>query len=286
MKVLKDITETRQAVLKARAGGAALGLVPTMGALHEGHLSLVRAARRRCDSVAVSIFVNPAQFCPGEDLDAYPTALEADLQACEQEGVDIVFTPEVEAMYPARAATTVHVSRLTKGLCGASRPGHFDGVATVVAKLFNILPADFAFFGEKDYQQLQVIRRMVTDLNMPIEIVGCPIVREPDGLAMSSRNAYLNPPQRRQATCLSRALFAAVDLVGEGERNAARIVHGIRTEIEASGLDEIDYVEVVDAVSLEPVALLVRPARICLAVRVGSCRLIDNVGVDVTAESG
>ena len=280
MNVFTDIDPCRQAVRAVQQAGGTVGLVPTMGALHEGHLSLIRAAKVRCTRVAVSIFVNPTQFGPAEDFAAYPRPLEADLAACERAGVDWVFTPTVETMYPSGAKTTVHVRGVTDVLCGPLRPGHFDGVATVVAKLFQILPADAAFFGEKDYQQLTVIRQMVRDLNIPVEIVGCPTLREPDGLAMSSRNAYLSPAQRRQAGSLSRALFAAVDRVRRGERNVAALVGGIREEILSAGPARIEYVDVVDADTLALLSIVDRPARICLAVRLGSCRLIDNVGVD------
>ncbi|UCF35225.1 MAG: pantoate--beta-alanine ligase [Phycisphaerales bacterium] len=263
-----------------------VGLVPTMGALHEGHLSLIRASRQRCNVTVVTIFVNPKQFGPNEDLDAYPRPLEKDLEACRAEGVDVVFVPSVEKMYPPDSSTDVHVARVSEGLCGAHRPGHFDGVTTVVLKLFNILPADVAFFGEKDYQQLMVIKRMVRDLDVPIEIVGCPIVREPDGLAMSSRNVYLSEEERKQAGCLSRSLFDAVRHVRSGERNCAELTRRIRQQIEMAGPSTIDYIEIVDAETLEPLATVDRLARICLAVRIGPARLIDNIGVDPSAEAG
>jgi len=281
MNVFTDIDPCRQAVRAVQQAGGTVGLVPTMGALHEGHLSLIRAAKVRCTRVAVSIFVNPTQFGPAEDFAAYPRPLEADLAACERAGVDWVFTPTVETMYPSGAKTTVHVRGVTDVLCGPLRPGHFDGVATVVAKLFQILPADAAFFGEKDYQQLTVIRQMVRNLNIPVEIVGCPTLREPDGLAMSSRNAYLGANERRQAACLSRALFAAVDRVRRGERTVPAILGEICGTILAAGPATIDYIDLVDAETLERLATVDRPARICLAVRIGSCRLIDNVRVDV-----
>jgi len=252
-----------------------------MGALHAGHLSLVRAAKSSCDKVALTIFVNPTQFAPGEDLEAYPRPLEADLDACRTAGVDLVFTPAVETMYPEGGRTTVHVSGLTESLCGRDRPGHFDGVTTVVAKLFGILPADAAFFGEKDYQQLLIVRRMACDLDFPIEVIGCPIVREPDGLAMSSRNTYLSREQRRQALSLSRGLFSASKRIERGTTSVVEIVNEIREIIETAGPCSIDYVEVVDAETLEPLERIDRRARICVAVRIGSCRLIDNVGVDV-----
>lgn len=281
MVVLKDIEPCRQAVRDAQRKGRCVGLVPTMGALHEGHLSLIRTARERCSYVAVTIFVNPTQFGPHEDFEAYPRTLEADLRACQTLGVDLVFNPSVETIYPEGAQTTVHVSRVTQGLCGAGRPGHFDGVATVCAKLFNILPADAAFFGEKDYQQMVMIRRMARDLNLPIEIVSCPTIREPDGLAMSSRNAYLSNEERRQAVSLSIALHGAADRVAAGERNAQDITGTIRQEILAAGPLDVEYVDVVDADTLEVLQVIDRPSRICLAVRFGSCRLIDNVAVNV-----
>ena len=277
MVVLEDVEPCRQAVRECQQQGGIVGLVPTMGALHEAHLSLIRTARKRCGYVAVTIFVNPTQFGPNEDFDKYPRTLQTDLSACEAAGVDLVFTPSVETMYPAGSQTNVHVSGVTEGLCGAWRPGHFDGVATVVAKLFNILPADLAFFGEKDYQQMVVIRRMVRDLNIPIEIVPCSTVREADGLAMSSRNAYLSDEERKQAASLSRALFAARERIQAGERDAARITGAIRREILAAGPVDIEYVDIVNADTLEVVKSVDRPVRICLAVRIGPCRLIDNV---------
>lgn len=280
MNVYTTIDECRKAVRSARQCGETVGLVPTMGALHEGHLSLIRAARRRCRRVAVTIFVNPTQFAAGEDFDAYPRQLDDDLRKCEAAGTDFVFAPGVKTMYAQDQKTTVHVAGLTDGLCGPHRPGHFDGVATVVSKLFNILPGDAAFFGEKDYQQLTVIRRMVRDMNIPIEIVGCPTVRETDGLAMSSRNAYLSPDHRRQATSLSRAMFAARDHVARGERKVTNLVADMRKTILDAGQAHFDYVEIVDAESLEPLSAVDRPARICLAVRIGVTRLIDNVAVD------
>ena len=287
MQVETQIAPSREAVRAAQRGGGVVGLVPTMGALHEGHLSLIRAARERCTFVAVTIFVNPTQFAPGEDYETYPKTAEADLAACEAIGVDLVFTPAVETVYPPGCQTSIHVGGVTEGLCGLRRPGHFDGVATVVAKLFHILPADLAFFGEKDYQQLVMVRRMVRDLNLPIEIVACPTMREPDGLAMSSRNAYLSDRERRQAVSLSRALLRAADRMAVGERDAAEATRAIREEILAAGPADIEYVEVVDTDTLERLNIVDRPARICLAVRIGSCRLIDNVGVGAeTVDSG
>lgn len=249
-----------------------------MGALHAGHLSLVQRARVECDVVGVTIFVNPTQFAPGEDFERYPRPHQADLAACEAAGVDLVFTPSVATMYPDDATTTVHVEALTQGLCGAQRPGHFDGVTTVVGKLFHIMPGDAAYFGEKDYQQLMVIKRMVRDLDLAIEIVACPTVREPDGLAMSSRNAYLSPEHRRQAVSLSRALWAAREQVSAGECSTRAIVGRMRESIEAAGPVQINYIEVVDPESLAPQREIRGPVRICVAARIAGCRLIDNIG--------
>ncbi len=280
MEIYTEIGPCRDAAVRARSSGRKVALVPTMGALHEGHLALLRAARQMADYVAVSIFVNPKQFAPGEDFNAYPRTLDDDLAKCRAAGVDVVFAPGVEAMYGQGPLTTVHVGRISEGLCGRFRPGHFDGVATVVAKLFNILAADVAIFGEKDYQQLVVIRWMVRDLNIPIEIVAHATVREPDGLAISSRNRYLSPSERRQAASLSAALFAAVDGVRGGQKDAHVLTDKIREELTVAGPVQIEYVEVVDLETLAPVAIVDRPARICLAVRIGACRLIDNVAVD------
>lgn len=285
----KTVVEAREGVRAAQRAGQRVGLVPTMGALHEGHASLMRAARRDCGFVVVTLFVNPTQFAPGEDFNRYPRTLERDLDLLRAEGVSAVFVPEVAEMYPRdaqtcggrasspAAATVVHVSGLTAGLCGPLRPGHFDGVATIVTKLLNALPADAAYFGEKDYQQLQVVRRLVRDLNMPIDIVGCPTVREPDGLALSSRNAYLSPADRAQAVCLSAALFEARRRIAAGERGTATIVEGIRRRILAAGPAVIQYVEIVDPRTLHPVDRIHGEVRIILAVLIGNCRLIDNV---------
>lgn len=286
VQVITDIQPCREAVTALRREGLSVGLVPTMGALHEGHLSLIRAAKARCDRVALTIFVNPAQFGPGEDLSAYPRPLEADLTACRSAGVDLVFTPSTEAMYPHGAATSVHVDGLTDVLCGPFRPGHFDGVATVVSKLFHILPADAAFFGEKDYQQLIVIKRMVADLRIPIEIVGCPTVRAADGMAISTRNAYLSAEDRKQAARLSHALFTAVEQIARGEHEVASIVATIRERLGGAASLQIEYVDVVDEATLEILTTIDRSARICAAVRIASCRLIDNVGVDVSSARG
>jgi pantoate--beta-alanine ligase len=269
MNVIATIEECRSAVRQAQQSGKVVGLVPTMGALHEGHMSLVRAAKARCDFVVVTIFVNPTQFGPNEDFNAYPRPLVDDLVKFRGAGVDAVFAPSVEVMYGPDSRTTVRVARLTDGLCGPHRPGHFDGVATVVAKLFHIAPADAAFFGEKDYQQLMVIRQMATDLNFAMEIVGCPTLREPDGLAMSSRNAYLSPTERAQAVSISRALFQARDAVAAGNTDAKSIMEGARNTLVGAGIHLIDYVDAVDANTLAPLVKLDRPARCALPLESG-----------------
>jgi len=280
MNIAYTIAEARQAVRAARAQGRSVHLVPTMGALHEGHFSLIRAARGPNGFVVVSIFVNPTQFGPNEDFAKYPRPVEADLAGCRREGVDLVFMPAPEEMYPPGCRTVVHVSGLTETLCGPHRSGHFDGVATVVTKLFNIVQPDRAYFGQKDAQQAVIIRRMVADLDMPIEIVVCPIVRESDGLAMSSRNAYLSPAHRRQARCLSESLRLAEQMVRGGERRARPIVEAMRAHIVSAGPCEIDYVAAVDPETLQPVETIDRPCMFAIAVRIGSTRLIDNLVLD------
>jgi pantoate--beta-alanine ligase len=280
MNNLGTVSEVREYLRPHRLAGRRIGLVPTMGAIHEGHRSLMRAARKDCGQVIVSIFVNPTQFGPGEDFEKYPRPLEADLAACRAEGVDAVFCPPVSEMYASGAATRVTVERLTAGLCGAHRPGHFDGVTTVVAKLFNIVQPDAAFFGQKDAQQVAVIRRMVRDLLWPLEIVVCPTVREADGLAMSSRNVYLSPAQRQQALSLSAALFWARDQILAARREVSGLVADMRKRIEAAGPCSIDYLEVVDAEDLTALETAVGLCLIAVAVRIGTTRLIDNVVVD------
>ncbi|MCP4247126.1 MAG: pantoate--beta-alanine ligase [bacterium] len=279
MQVAQTINATRTHVAAARDSGHDIGFVPTMGALHAGHRALIQQARHSCGYVVVSIFVNPSQFGPNEDFDEYPRPIEADLEVCRADDVDLVFQPAASEMYPDTRLTTVRVDRVTDGLCGPARPGHFDGVATVVAKLFNIVQPDRAFFGEKDYQQLAVIRRMVRDLNWPIEVVGCPTVRESDGLAISSRNRYLDAQQRRQAPCLSGALRRAADAVAAGPVAAAVLQAEIERDLRAAGPVEIEYVRIVDPETLEEIESTVQSARICLAVRIGPCRLIDNLAV-------
>ena len=282
MLLLETISDLRAACDRARGDGRRVGLVPTMGFLHEGHRSLMRAARESCDFVVVTIFVNPLQFGVGEDLDRYPRDLSGDLEQCAAEGVDVVFAPPVAEMYPSGPPlTSVHVAALTDDLCGASRPTHFDGVATVVAKLFASTGPCAAYFGRKDAQQLAVIARLVEDLNLPVEVVGCPIVREPDGLARSSRNAYLSCEQRRAALVLSRALGAAVDAASAGERDAGALVALIRTVVAGEPSVTLEYVEARSARELAPVTDLDGDVLVALAARVGDTRLIDNVTLSV-----
>ena len=281
MKICTSIAEARAACDELRArhrhSATRLGLVPTMGALHEGHLSLVRAAKALCESVAISIFVNPTQFGPSEDLGRYPRRLESDCAALEKEGADLVFAPSIEEMYPASDTTWVTVEGLSDKLDGRSRPGHFRGVSTVVAKLFHILEPQAAFFGQKDAAQLAVIRRMVRDLNLPVEIVGCPIVREPDGLAMSSRNVYLNTAERQRALVLRRSLLRVERAFRAGERSALRLAEVGRAEFAAEPEVQLDYFEIVDPDTLEPVASITENTLVAAAAAVGSTRLIDNV---------
>lgn len=276
MRVIQNPSDMQQWALEQRRIGARVGFVPTMGYLHEGHLSLVKLARARSDWVVVSIFVNPTQFGPGEDFASYPRDWDRDERLCREAGVDLLFAPSAEAMYAPDASIEVAEKRLSSGLCGASRPGHFDGVCTVVAKLFNLVQPTCAVFGEKDAQQLRVIRRMVRDLNTPVEIVPGPIVREPDGLAMSSRNARLKPDEREQAVCLCRALDAVEKAFADGERDADVLRKLARSVIEQASLARVDYVELVDDETLEPLILIERPALCALAVYFPSARLIDN----------
>lgn len=260
-----------------RRAGKRLGFVPTMGALHEGHLSLVRTARESCDVVAASIFVNPTQFGPNEDLAKYPRSLERDRELLERERVELLFAPSVEEMYPAGTVTWVTVEGLSDKLDGRSRPGHFRGVTTVVAKLFHMVEPDAAFFGQKDAAQVAIIRRMVRDLNLPVEIVTCPIVREPDGLAMSSRNAYLDSEQRKRALVLHRSLMRVQRLAEAGEREAGKLVAAGRDEFAKEVSVRLDYFEIVDPDTLDPVQDVSRGALAAVAACVGSTRLIDNI---------
>jgi pantoate--beta-alanine ligase len=277
MKVCLSIEEMRAASREPRRAGQSVGLVPTMGALHEGHLALVRAAKAQCDLVVASIFVNPLQFAPNEDLAKYPRNFERDCELLQQEGVDFVFAPSVEEMYPKGAVTYVAVEGLSGRLCGRSRPGHFRGVTTVVSKLFNIVEPDRAFFGQKDAAQVTIIRRMVRDLNIPVQIVVCPIVREADGLAMSSRNAYLNAEQRKSALVLYRSLMAVQEGFDHGERKVDKLIEAGKRVFAAAPNVRLDYLEIVDTETLEPVNDLSRGGLVAVAALLGGTRLIDNI---------
>jgi pantoate--beta-alanine ligase len=281
MIVARTIQEIRAAVAAAKSAGHVVGLVPTMGALHAGHYSLIDTARRQCPFVAVSIFVNPLQFGPAEDLAKYPRTPEADLAGCQMHGVAAVLLPDALEMYGRPCLTVVEVPDLGRTLCGASRPGHFAGVCTVVAKLFNIVQPDVAYFGAKDFQQAAIIRRMADDLNFPVAIEICPTVREPDGLAMSSRNAYLTPDERRSAPALWQSLKMAADLVAGSHPPAGVVVEAILAYLAARAPGGVvDYVEIVDPRELSPVEKTDGNVLIALAVRFGRARLIDNILVD------
>jgi pantoate--beta-alanine ligase len=277
MKIRTTIESMRATSRVARLGGLRVGLVPTMGALHEGHLTLVRAAKAQCDAVVVSIFVNPLQFGPTEDLAKYPRTFERDCELLRKEGVEFVFAPSVEEMYPSNAITYVTVEGLSEKLCGRSRPGHFRGVTTVVAKLFHVVEPHLAFFGQKDAAQVAIIRQMVRDLNFPVDIVVCPIVREADGLAMSSRNAYLDPQQRQSALVLYRALQALENSFARGEREADRLIEAGKTVVCQQSDVRLDYLEIVNPETLEPIQQVNRTALVAVAAFAGKTRLIDNV---------
>lgn len=276
MKVIREPAELRGYLRETRAAGHRIALVPTMGCLHEGHLSLLREGRKRGDVLVLSIFVNPLQFGPQEDFSRYPRAEARDLEQAELVGTDIAYLPAPETMYGSGFQTKVDVQQVSQGLCGARRPGHFVGVATVVLKLFHQVEPHVAVFGQKDYQQLQVIRRMVQDLDLDIEVVGMPIVREPDGLAMSSRNSYLSSDERSRAVALSRGLFAARDLYARGERRAAHLVATARAVIDEAGL-RIDYLELCETDTLESVSRAHGSCALLAAVYAGTTRLIDNL---------
>jgi pantoate--beta-alanine ligase len=290
MIVVERIADLRELCDAARRAGRTVALVPTMGFFHEGHRSLMRAATANHDLVVTTIFVNPLQFGADEDLDSYPRDLAADAAAAEAEGVDVLFTPSVPEMYPEPTATTVHVAGLTEELCGAARPTHFDGVTTVVAKLFSIVGPSTAYFGRKDFQQLAVVRRMASDLDLPVEVVGCPLVREHDGVAMSSRNAYLSVAERERARGRFAGLRAAAAAVQDGERNAARVRALLEAEAARHGL-ELEYAEVRRAADLAPVTDLDDEVVVAVAAPVGRARLIDNItmqiaGAEVTVDLG
>lgn len=276
MNIVKTISEVRNEVKNWRKQGLSVGLVPTMGYLHEGHKSLIDRACKENDKVVVSVFVNPTQFGPGEDLATYPRDIQRDVALCEDAGAALIFNPEPEEMYFDDFHTYVTMESLSDELCGKTRPIHFRGVCTVVSKLFHIVAPDRAYFGQKDAQQLAIIKRMVRDLNFDIEIVGCPIVREADGLAKSSRNTYLNPEERKAALVLSKAVGLGQELIQKGERNADVIVEKMKQLIEEEPLAKIDYVQAVDAISIQPVAEIKGTVLVAMAVYIGKTRLIDN----------
>lgn len=286
METIYTVDWMKQTARQARAEGRIVGLVPTMGALHEGHLSLVRAAQQQCAPVVVSIFVNPAQFGPKEDFAKYPRPIERDRALLEDLRVDCLFAPTAAEIYPSDFRTYVEVGGLSERYEGRSRPGHFRGVATVVLKLFEIVQPNFAYFGRKDAQQARIVRQMASDLNLDTEIVVCPIVREADGLAMSSRNAYLSAEERQRATVLHRALDTARQEILGGERNATRLLGRMREVLKSEPGAEPDYVEIVDADTFEPVTLLRRECLVVMAVRVGGVRLLDNMRIEERAGGG
>lgn len=275
MIIVKTIDEVKQFIKEWKSEGCSIGFVPTMGYLHEGHLSLIHKAKEN-DKVVVSIFVNPMQFGPKEDLASYPRDLEKDSSLCEENGVDLIFHPEPEEMYERDFCTYVDMNMLTEELCGLSRPVHFRGVCTVVTKLFNIITPDRAYFGEKDAQQLAIIKRMVRDLNMNVEVIGCPIIREEDGLAKSSRNSYLNEEERKAALVLSGSIKLGENILASGERNVAAIVKAMKDYIEMEPLARIDYLKIVDAVTMQPVEIIEQDVLLAMAVFIGKTRLIDN----------
>ncbi|MFQ5928120.1 MAG: pantoate--beta-alanine ligase [Acidobacteriota bacterium] len=275
--LVKTVDGIRKRLQSVRLSGKIIGLVPTMGALHRGHFRLIKEARQDCHCVVVSIFVNPHQFGPGEDFEHYPGTLDSDLAYCEELSVDVVFAPSVEEMYPREQLTFVEVAKLGDYLCGPHRPGHFKGVATVVLKLFNIVQPDRAYFGEKDAQQLAIVRRMVQDLNIPVDIVSVSTVRESDGLAISSRNQYLGLKERQRAPVLYRALQIAKEQIQAGETGSQYILRKALRVLEEEPLVEVDYLDVVDPEQMQPVSKVVGPVRVCAAIRIGSARLIDNI---------
>ncbi|UCC97291.1 MAG: pantoate--beta-alanine ligase [Phycisphaerales bacterium] len=280
MEVAETIESVRSLVRAARDEGKKIGLVPTMGALHIGHISLIEAAAKNCDFVAVSIFVNPTQFSPGEDLEKYPRPLEADLEMCQRAGVDVVFAPASDVIYPGENLTWVTVEKLTEPLCGRSRPGHFRGVTTICAKLFNIVAPDVAYFGQKDAQQAIVIKRMVADLNMPLEIVVCPTVREASGLAVSSRNQYLSEQQKEDAAKICQSLQDCRRMIETGTTEARQILARMREILQQIRSIEVEYISIVDAETLESVERITGKVLVAVAVKLGPARLIDNILVD------
>lgn len=281
MKIAKTIEDIRMIVSEAGSLGSKIGFIPTMGALHAGHISLIKKATQQTDFVVVSIFVNPTQFGPNEDVDKYPRPFDADIEICKTNGVNAVFAPSAAEMYPQKNLTWVTVEKLSEPLCGKSRPTHFRGVATVCMKLFNIIQPDVAFFGQKDAQQVIIIKRMITDLNMPMRIIVCPIVREEDGLAMSSRNKYLNAKQRKDAPLLYASLQEAELLISGGKRESAFIIEQMKKILNISSQIEIDYISILDEDSLEEIEEIKGKVLIALALKLGPARLIDNILLDV-----
>ena len=280
MKVARTIKSVRSSVADARSRGKKIGLVPTMGAFHIGHISLIEAAVKKCDFVVVSIFVNPAQFGPGEDFEKYPRTFDADLEICRNAGVDLVFAPTTEQMYPEENLTWVNVEKLTEPLCGQFRTGHFRGVATVCAKLFNIVTPDIAFFGRKDAQQAIVIKRMVADLNMPLKIVVCPTVRQPDGLAVSSRNQYLTEQQKKDATYVYKSLQKCQEMIDAGITDPRKIITRMRKILSQAPSIKIEYISIVDAETLQTIDHITGKVLAAVAVGIGPARLIDNILLD------
>ena len=281
-RVVNTISEVRELVKQARAEGKRIGLVPTMGALHAGHISLIDTAKGQTDFVVVSIFVNPTQFGPNEDFNKYPRTLDADIEMCQKAEADVVFAPSAQEMYPTEQLTWVNVEKLTDVLCGAARPGHFRGVTTVCAKLFNIVLPDIAFFGQKDAQQAIIIKRMVADLNMPLKIVVCPIVREANGLAMSSRNKYLSEQQRQEAAAIYASLQKAEQMIKSGERNSAAIITAMQEILHQSGSIATEYIHIVDAATLTDLQVIKGQVLIAIAAKIGTTRLIDNILIDAS----
>lgn len=280
MRVVKTVAEVREIVRDWKKQGLSVGFVPTMGYLHEGHQSLIKKAKEQNDKVMVSVFVNPMQFGENEDFDSYPRDIERDSKVCEAAGGDVIFNPEVSEMYGEYFSSFVNMDTLPNGLCGKSRPIHFKGVCTVVSKLFNIVCPDRAYFGQKDAQQLAIIKRMVSDLNFDIEIIGCPIIREDDGLAKSSRNTYLNEEERKAAVILSKSLKVGKQVVESGEKDANKVISAIKDEILKEKLAKIDYVEMVDLNLLQPVFEIKESVLIAMAVYIGKTRLIDNIIIE------
>ena len=280
MKIAKTIESIRHLVKAARSAGRKIGFVPTMGALHIGHISLIETAKKKCDFVVVSIFVNPTQFGPGEDFNRYPRPIKADLNICKKAGVDVVFAPTVQQMYQTKNLTWVTVEKLTEPLCGRFRPGHFRGVTTVCVKLFNIVAPDAAYFGQKDAQQVIVIKRMVADLNMPLEIVVCPTVREPNGLAVSSRNQYLTKQQKKDAANIYKSLQMCHRIIDAGATETRQIIAEMQKILQQIPSGQIEYISIIDAETLESIEKIAGKVLAAVAVRVGPARLIDNILVD------